>query len=249
MRGESDTSSSERERWRQVILGFVSIFVIAIAEGAYLIMIVSYLERSRVPVNQIGAILAFLSGLEAITTLGAGFVLRRWPLLVTLTVPLLMQAASAAILIFQPLGLAVWVSAGLNGLGMGLVGVALYTTTLDRRPAGLRLGTTVGWYTGFIAAGNGVGALLSGLLADKWGFPAFVLSTACFLLATVLSVILQVLPAVPAPEPEPIHSPPNPAGSPCRLGPGWPRRSLHSAWRGLTQRSRYSSRCTDSTRA
>ena len=112
----------ERERWRQVILGFASIFVIAIAEGAYLIMIVSYLERSRVPVNQIGAIMAFLSVLEAITTLGAGFVLRRWPLLVTLTVPLLAQAASAAILIFQPLGWAVWASAGLNGLGMGSSG-------------------------------------------------------------------------------------------------------------------------------
>jgi DHA1 family multidrug resistance protein-like MFS transporter len=206
MRGITETSSLERKRWQQVILGFASIFVIAVAEGAYLIMIVSYLERSRVPVNQIGAVMAFLSVLEAITTLGAGFVLRRWPLLVTLTLPLLAQAASAAILIFQPLGWAVWASAGLNGLGMGLVGVALYTTTLDRRPAGLRLGTTIGWYTGFIAAGNGVGALLSGLLADKWGFPAaFVLSTACFLLATVLSVILQVLPAVPAPEPEPIR--------------------------------------------
>jgi MFS family permease len=200
--------SLERERWRQVLLGFASIFVLAIAEGAYLVMIVAYLERSHVPVNQIGSVMAFLAVLEAITTFGAGFVLRRWSLLAILTLPILVQAASAAILISQPLGWPVWASAGLNGLGMGLAGVALYTATLDRRPARLRLGTTVGWYTGFIAAGNGVGALLGGLLADRWGFPAaFTLSTSCFLITAVLSVVWHLLPAVPPAAPEPAQAP------------------------------------------
>lgn len=185
----------ERARWRKLAICYASITVIAIAEGAYLVIIVSYLERSRVPVNQIGTIMAFLSILEAITTLGAGLVLRRWSLLATLALPLLVQATSAALLVFQPLGPLVWASAALNGLGMGLVGVALFATALEGRPSRMRLGTTVGWYTGFIAVGNGLGAVLSGLLADRWGFPsAFAMSATAFVVAAILAVVLHTLP-------------------------------------------------------
>ena len=183
---------TERAHWREFLTCLAGIFTLAIGEGAYLVLIVSYLERRHVPVAINGSVMAFLSVIEAAMALAAGFLAGKRDIRLTIIVPALLQGASALILAAQPLGALVWLSAGLNGAGMGIVGVALYAATLERRPTRITLGMAVGWYTALIAAGNGLGALLSGVLTDRQGFAAaFGMSAAGFALMLALMATLR----------------------------------------------------------
>ena len=193
----------DRARRRQFAVCLIGISLLSIAAGIYLVMVVAYLERRHVPVDQIGSVMALLSIVEAIATFGSGYVLRRRNLLVTLVLPSLSLAAGAACLIAQPLGALVWLSVSLYAMGMGCEGVALYATTLEHRPAGLALGTAVGWFTGLIAGGNALGAFVGGLVTDRCGFSVtFATSAALFLSVGLPALWLWRAPDIQATEDE-----------------------------------------------
>ncbi|MBI9044154.1 MAG: MFS transporter [Anaerolineaceae bacterium] len=156
--------------WQGFLTYLVSILVIAIGEGGYLMLIIAYMENKLFEVNRIGMISAFLSVIEGAACLMIGHYYKgRKPILVT-TLFAGMMAVSTFFLFSEPVGTLVWISAGLNGLGMGVVSVVVYVTALENRPDNVNLGLAVGLYTAFIAAGNAIGSVIGGIIVDHAGY-------------------------------------------------------------------------------
>lgn len=166
----SDIFSSRRRLWQGFIAGLTGIFFMAVGQGAFLILVVAYLEYRQVAVAEIGSAMAFLSIIEGISCLAVGHFYRGRHIRVFIIIATLVMSASAWLFSAQPVGLLVWAAIFINGLGIGAMTVLQYVATLERRPQPLHLGLAVGLYTAGIAAGNGLGAMFSGMLTDAYGF-------------------------------------------------------------------------------
>lgn len=151
--------------------------------GAFLLLIVGYLEKKGLPVTEIGSVMSLLSIVEGGVCLLVGhFYKGKWTREI-LIFGLLLNGASSLILTFQPMGVLVWVGAALTGAGFGVFTVIMYVAALQRRPPSLNLGLAVGLYTACIAAGNGMGALVSGWATDQYGFTvSFGISVTCYVI-------------------------------------------------------------------
>jgi predicted MFS family arabinose efflux permease len=162
--------ANERGLWRGFGAGIASIMFCAGGEGAFLFLMVSYLERQQVPVAEIGMLKALLSLVEGAVCLLVGFLYRgKHPRLITAAAAVTM-ALSAFMYAGEPTGAAVWVATALNGIGIGVLVLIPYVITLARRPSSISLGLGVGLFTAAIAAGNSVGAAVTGFLTDAYGF-------------------------------------------------------------------------------
>ena len=179
--------STERGLWRGFWAGIGCILFCAGGEGAFLFLMVAYLERQQVPVAEIGMLKGLLSLSEGATCLLIGFLYRgKYPRLIT-AAGVLIMAASTFLYALQPLGWLVWLATLLNGIGIGVLVLIVYVSTLARRPGSISLGLGVGLYTAAIAGGNALGAALTGVLTDQYGFgTAFMVSgvTMMFMLIT-----------------------------------------------------------------
>jgi MFS family permease len=161
---------TDRVLWKEFLAGLASIFLMAIGQGAFLILMVVFLEHRQVPVAENGLIKAFLSLVEGAACLAAGFLYRGKFTRRIMVAALLLMAAGSFLFAIQSLGVVMWLGTTLNGLGIGVMIVILYVATLERRPTALHLGLAIGLYTAGIAAGNALGEILSGIITDHYGF-------------------------------------------------------------------------------
>jgi MFS family permease len=167
------------------------IFMLATGQGAFLFLIVTYMESIQKPVQMIGSAMALLSILEAVFVLISGFYYQGRKVRPIILSAILIQTLGTLILASLPKFSGIWIGISLNAAGIGVMIVILYAVALERRPDRIHPGLAVGLYTAGIAAGNGVGAYLAGLIADKANFQwAFIFSAisiamvgaaACFL--------------------------------------------------------------------
>jgi MFS family permease len=146
------------------------IFMLAAGQGAFLFLIVTYLESIQKPVQMIGSAMALLSILEAVFVLISGFYYRGRQVRPIIWSAILVQTAGTLILASMPKFSGIWIGISLNAAGIGVMIVILYAVALERRPDRIHPGLAVGLYTAGIAAGNGVGAYLAGLIADQINF-------------------------------------------------------------------------------
>jgi predicted MFS family arabinose efflux permease len=185
-------SFSTQHLWREFLTCLATILMLAVGEGAFLLLIVAYLENHHVPVAETGSVMAFLSIVEGVTCLLTGFLFRGKYAREAIALSLLVQGSGALILAGQPTGAWVWLGAGVNGAGMGTVSVALYAATLERRPPTIPLGLAIGLYTAGIAAGNGLGATLCGIVTDRYGFGlTFALSASAIMVMALAALTLS----------------------------------------------------------
>jgi len=191
MKGLFQLPTVERTLWKEFVAGLASICVMALGQGAFLILMVAYLEHRQVPVAENGLIKAFLSLVEGTACLVAGFLYRGKYTRRIMVAALVLMAAGSFVYALQPtLGL-VWLGTALNGVGIGVMIVILYVATLERRPNALHLGLAMGLYTAGIAAGNAFGETLSGIITDHYGFGASFSFAGTAMLAVVLLVLLM----------------------------------------------------------
>ena len=148
------------------------IFLLANGQGAFLFLIVTYLESIQKPVQMIGSVMAFLSIIEALMVVISGFYYKGRHVRPIICSAILVQFAGVLILASQPEALGIWIGVALNAVGIGVMIVILYAVALERRPDRIHPGLAVGLYTAGIAAGNGVGAYFAGLIADTYNFQA-----------------------------------------------------------------------------
>ena len=181
----------QRNLWKEFIAGLASIFLMAVGQGAFLILMVAYLEHSKVPIAENGLIKGFLSLVEGAACLAGGFLYRGKYTRRIMAASLLFMAAGSFLYATQSLGLIVWLGTGVNGIGIGVMIVILYVATLERRPNALNLGLAVGLYTAMIAAGNALGEVMSGIITDRFGFGISFSFAGIAMLAVVLLVVLM----------------------------------------------------------
>jgi predicted MFS family arabinose efflux permease len=170
---------------------FIMLFF-AMGGGAFLLLIVGYLEKRSVPVTEIGAVMSLLSIVEGSLCLLIGhFYKGKWTREILIGA-MLLNLLGSLILSFQPMGVLVWVGAAFTGAGFGVFTVIMYVAALQRRPDNLSLGLAVGLYTACIAAGNGLGALISGWMTDQYGFTvSFSFAVSSYLVAVLCLLLLK----------------------------------------------------------
>ena len=168
------------------------IFLLATGQGAFLFLIVTYLESIQKPVQMIGSAMALLSILEAVFVLISGFYYKGRQVRPIIISAILVQTLGTLILAGLPQFSGIWIGISLNAAGIGVMIVILYAVALERRPNRIHPGFAVGLYTAGIAAGNGIGAYLAGLIADKIDFHwAFLFSASCIALVGVAACFLS----------------------------------------------------------
>jgi MFS family permease len=188
VRRYSELTQIDKTLWQEFSVGLASIFFVAAGQGAFLILMVTYLEHRAVPIAENGLMQAFLSLVEGSVCLLAGYLYFGRYTRRIIAVGILFMAAGAFLFALQPLGMLAWLATGANGIGIGIIIVILYVSVLERRPHSLGLGTAIGLYTAGIAAGNAVGEVLSGIITDHWGFGA----SFSFSAITILVVLLMI---------------------------------------------------------
>lgn len=193
--------------WREYITCLFIMVFFATGGGAFLLLIVGYLEKRAVPVTEIGSVMSLLSIVEGGLCLLIGHIYKGKFTREILIGALLTNLTGSLILSTQPLGVLVWVGAACTGAGFGFFTVIMYVAVLQRRPENLGLGLAVGLYTACIAGGNGLGALAGGWITDEYSFvTSFTFSAICYGIALLGLVTLRNHP-VRAAEPK------QPAGS------------------------------------
>lgn len=179
-------------QWFNYIICMVTTLFMSLGEGSFLFHIVPYLDSRGSGALDIGITNGILSGIEAFICLLTGFLYKNRKTKLYMSVGILCVQAGAIILIFQPLGWMVKFAAGLNGLGIGILLVLVQSTLLANRPKKISLGLTMGLYTSAIAAGNGIGAFVSGIIIDSFGFSfGFFFCLLSFIMLLVMTLIIR----------------------------------------------------------
>jgi cyanate permease len=191
MTNTSKLPATERTLWKEFLAGLASIFVMALGQGTFLILMVAFLEHRQVPVAENGLIKAFLSLVEGTVCLVGGFIYRGRYTRRIMTAALGLMAAGSFVYALQSLTRLIWLGTALNGVGIGVMIVILYVATLERRPSSMHLGLATGLYTACIAGGNALGETLSGIITDNFGFGASFSFAGAAMLAVVVLVFLM----------------------------------------------------------
>ena len=159
-----------RSQWFNYITCLAATLFMTMGEGSYLFQIVPYLEMRNVGAFDIGVTNGVLSAVEAVACLLIGYLYKNRQTRRYMVCGILLLQSSAVIMMFQPSGFMVKLASGLNGFGIGILLVLVHSTLLANRPTKISLGLTVGIYTSGIAAGNAIGAAVSGFIVDTFGF-------------------------------------------------------------------------------
>jgi MFS family permease len=173
---------------KEYILSITSIFILAIGTGAYLFLIVAFLESAHVPVLIIGSVISVFSITQAISVYLTGKYYQGAQFRLTVIVALFIQGVGAILLMTLATGLLMWISVSLFGVGLGVLLVVLYASAIERRPHKFNTGFSVGIYTALIAGGNALGSFLVGLVTDHNGYQVAFLFSSLFIFAVIIFV-------------------------------------------------------------
>lgn len=191
-------------QWREFLTCLAAMIFYALGSGAFLLLIVGYLEKRGVVVTEIGSVMSLHAVVEGIVCLLVGHFYHGKGTRAWIILGIFLNGLGSLILSFQPLGMPVLAAAISAGAGFGVVAVVMYVAALQRRPSSLDLGLAVGLYTACIAGGNGLGSLACGWVTDRFGFTvSFTISVVCYLLSILCVASLSRQPAAQnEPQPE-----------------------------------------------
>jgi MFS family permease len=175
-------------QYKEYILSLSSIFFLAIGTGAYLFLIVAFLESAQVPVLTIGSVMSFFSITQVISVYLTGKYYQGKQFRLTVIVALFIQSVGAILLMTLATGLLMWISVSLFGIGLGALLVVLYASAIERRPHRFNTGFSVGIYTALIAGGNALGSLLVGIVTDHNGYQIAFLFSSLFIFVVIIFV-------------------------------------------------------------
>ena len=184
----------------------IVVFLISITEAGVQLLLPPVLKSGYLPVSSIGFLIALSAIGRLVSRVPAGFLYGSRVRKVTLPASLLLIGSTSILFAFPlPIELTGFVIL-IHGVGYGLATTMLLALCMDIIRGRKNLAAMMGWYTAFLSAGNSLGSLLAGFLADQWGFA---LALACMAISASSSLVL--LPAVSwpslAPRQDPAHSP------------------------------------------
>ncbi len=178
----------DASQWREFLLSLSSIFTLAVGTGAFLLLIVSFLESVHMPVNRIGLVMSFFSGIQAVAVFLIGKYYRGTHFRLIVILAIVIQSLGVFLLATLNTGLLLWIAMSLFGIGLGIILVVLYSSAIQRRPKDVRPAVSIGIYTALVAGGNAVGAYLVGKVIDQYGYSAAFVFSGVFIIAAVFLV-------------------------------------------------------------
>jgi MFS family permease len=205
-----------KQLWKEFIVSLVAIFFMATGTGAYLLLMVLYLEHLGFPVSTIGSLKSLLSITEGVVVILIVLFFKGHHTRPILLMAILLQISGILIYASQPVNWLIWAATLLTGCGLGFLLIILFALPMQKRPGPVHMGMAVGLYTALIAAGNALGSFVGGWSADNLGFYAsfgiaagfMAVVFACMLLITDVHRIEPPLPSEENSESLPVQSKP-----------------------------------------
>jgi MFS family permease len=194
---------------RALVPLYVASAIMTLGEGGFQLLTPPYMhERNISPVVIGGAVSAY--GLVSLfLRIPAGAVYRSqraWMLIAGGTI---LSSLSFALLTLTADPVLLTALIALDGAGFAIASTAAMAALIERRPAGARAGSIMGWYTGSIGAGYALSGFVGGALGDALGTRAaiLVLSVVPLVAGALLAAVVQ------ATAPERVAAEPRPRGA------------------------------------
>ncbi len=191
-----------KQLWKEFIISLIAIFFMATGTGAYLLLMVLYLEHLGFSVSTIGSLKSLLSITEGIVVILIMLFFHGKHTRPVLLLAIGMQIAGIFIYASQPQNWLIWLATFLTGVGLGFLLIILFALPMQKRPGHVHMGLAVGLYTALIAAGNALGSFIGGWSAGHIGYEWSFGISAAFMAAVFLCVLLitdvhRVEPSLP----------------------------------------------------
>ena len=151
------------------------------------------------PVNRIGLVMSFFSGIQAVSVFLIGKYYRGNHFRLIVILAIVIQSSGVFLLAKLNTGLLLWIAMSLFGIGLGIILVVLYASAIQRRPKDVRPAVSIGIYTALVAGGNAVGAYLVGKVIDQYGYSTAFVFSGVFIISAVFLVAFMGDKAVLAP--------------------------------------------------
>lgn len=194
-----------KQLWKEFIISLIAIFFMATGTGAYLLLMVLYLEHLGFSVSTIGSLKSLLSITEGVVVLLIMLYFRGKHTRFILLLAILLQISGILLYASQPQNWLIWLATFLTGIGLGFLLIILFALPMQKRPGQVHMGLAVGLYTALIAAGNALGSFIGGWSAGhigyEWSFGiAATFMAAVFLCVLVITDVYRVEPLLPVDE-------------------------------------------------
>jgi MFS family permease len=183
--------NQDRKLWKEFILSLTAIFFMATGTGAYLLLMVLYLEHLGLSASTIGIIKSLLSITEGIIVIFIVFFFRGKHTRLILVIAVLLLLLGILGYSTQPQSWLIWIATVISACGLGFLLVILFALPMQKRPSQIHMGFAVGLYTALIAAGNAVGSYIGGWSADYIGFNWAFLIADGFIFIVLLCVLFM----------------------------------------------------------
>lgn len=188
------------------------VFLLSITEQGVILLLPPIFKSAHLPVSTIGFLVALIAVGRLASRVPGGILYGSSVRRVTLPASVLL-VASTSILFAFPLPLEVTVFlVFIHGVSYGLATTMLLAICMEIIRGRKNLAAAMGWYTAFLSAGNTLGSLIAGYLADNWGFGPALASMALAAVGT-----LVFLPIVSWPTLADGQEPAQAIGDPPRL--------------------------------
>lgn len=177
----------------------IIVFMLAVTEAGIQLLLPPFLNTGNIPVSSVGFLVSFLAVGRLLSRAPGAFLYGIGTRVAALPAAILLIAATSVLLVFTP---SVWLTGALlliHGLSYGLATTMLLALCMEIIRGAREIAGMMGWYTAFTSAGNSLGSLLAGFMADRLGMAASFTGLAVFAGAAVLLVSLVTWPDLAAP--------------------------------------------------
>lgn len=175
------------------------VFMLAVTEAGVQLLLPPFLKEGSISVSSVGYLVSLLAAGRLFSRAPGAYVYGLRLRGSALTLSVLLAAGTGAALALSPstglIGLIIFV----HGLSYGLATTMLLALCMEIIRGGREMAGMMGWYTAFTSAGNSLGSLLAGFMADRLGMAASFTGLAVFAGAAALLVSLITWPDLAAP--------------------------------------------------
>jgi MFS family permease len=179
-----------KQLWKEFIISLMAIFFMATGTGAYLLLMVLYLEHLGFSVSTIGSLKSLLSITEGVVVILIMLFFHGKHTRPILLFAILMQITGILLYAYQPQNWLIWLATFLTGVGLGFLLIILFALPMQKRPGHVHMGLAVGLYTALIAAGNALGSYIGGWSAGHIGYEWSFGIAAAFMAAVFICVLV-----------------------------------------------------------
>lgn len=164
------------------------VFMLAVTEAGVQLLLPPFLKEGNLPASSVGYLMSLLAAGRLFSRAPGAFLYGIRLRGTALALSVLLTAGTSIAVAVSPstglTGLIIFV----HGLSYGLATTMLLALCMEIIRGGREVAGMMGWYTAFASAGNSLGSLFAGFMADRLGMAASFTGLAMFAGMTVLLV-------------------------------------------------------------